>query len=156
MAACRHLTKLVGVTNGGRDTNDGKMGHSSPRLSAAIMLFVSVDRTGSQGADMGIDLKVLASHFRERRGEFLATASLRFDRDQRLLAQFSADAEPCLVRPIPEGLDFAVMMPPLSQVVDPSWEEFSLPRRLMVLYQSPASRVGLADFNPSVGVGDCS
>lgn len=53
---------------------------------------------------MGIDLQVLASHFRERRGELLATASLRFDRDQRLLAQFSIDAEPCLVHPLPEGL----------------------------------------------------
>lgn len=53
---------------------------------------------------MGIDLQVLASQFREPRGEFLATASLRFDRDQRLLAQFSIDAEPCLVHPLPKGL----------------------------------------------------
>ena len=30
---------------------------------------------------MGMDLEVLASHFRERRGEMLPTASLRFDRD---------------------------------------------------------------------------
>jgi hypothetical protein len=27
------------------------------------------------------------------------------------------------------NMDLAVMMPPLSQVVDPPWEEFSLPRR---------------------------
>ena len=53
---------------------------------------------------MGIDLKVLASNLRERGGEFLATASLRFDRDQRLLAQFSLDAKPCIVRLLPEGL----------------------------------------------------
>jgi len=30
---------------------------------------------------MGIDLKILATHFRKRRGEFLAMASLRLDRD---------------------------------------------------------------------------
>jgi hypothetical protein len=53
---------------------------------------------------MGVDLKVLASHFRERRGEFLATATLRLDRDPRLLAQLAPDAEPCLVHPLPEGL----------------------------------------------------
>jgi hypothetical protein len=53
---------------------------------------------------MGIDLQVLASNFRERRSEFLATASLRFDRDQRLLTQLSIDAKPCLVHPLPEGL----------------------------------------------------
>jgi hypothetical protein len=53
---------------------------------------------------MGIDLKVLASHFRERRGEFLATASLRLDGDSRLLAQLAPDADPCLVHPLPEGL----------------------------------------------------
>ncbi len=53
---------------------------------------------------MGVDLKILASQFRERRGEFLATASLRFDRDPRLLAQLAIDAEPCLVHPLPDGL----------------------------------------------------
>lgn len=53
---------------------------------------------------MGIDLKVLASHFRERRGEFLATATLRFDRDVRLFAQLAPDAEPCLVQPLAAGL----------------------------------------------------
>lgn len=53
---------------------------------------------------MGIDLKVLASEFRERRGEFLATASLRFERDQRLLAQLSIDARPCLVHTLPADL----------------------------------------------------
>jgi hypothetical protein len=53
---------------------------------------------------MGIDLKVFASHFRERRGEFLATASLRFDRDSGLLSQLGADANPCLVDPVPVDL----------------------------------------------------
>jgi hypothetical protein len=53
---------------------------------------------------MGIDLKVLASHFRERRGELLATAMLRFDRDARLFAQLAPDAELCLVQPLPAGL----------------------------------------------------
>jgi hypothetical protein len=53
---------------------------------------------------MGIDLKVFASHFRERRGEFLATATLRLDRDAALLSQLSPDAKPCLVHPLPEGL----------------------------------------------------
>lgn len=53
---------------------------------------------------MGIDLKILASNFRERRGELLATASVRLDRDPRLLALFSKDAVPCLVQPLPQGL----------------------------------------------------
>ena len=53
---------------------------------------------------MGVDLKVLASHFRERRGEFLATATLRFDRDAGLFAQLAPDAEPRLTHPLPAGL----------------------------------------------------
>jgi hypothetical protein len=53
---------------------------------------------------MGVDLKVLASHFRERRGEFLATATLRFDRDAGLFAQLTPGANPCLVQPLPAGL----------------------------------------------------
>src|SRR5437868_1381468 len=53
---------------------------------------------------MGIDLKILASHFREHRGEFLATASIRLDRDPRLLSLLSSDAVPRLVEPLPEGL----------------------------------------------------
>jgi len=53
---------------------------------------------------MGIDLKVMASSFRERRGEFLPTATLRFERDPGLFARLSQDAIPCLVRPLPEGL----------------------------------------------------
>lgn len=53
---------------------------------------------------MGIDLEVMASRFRERRGEFLPTATLRFDRDSGLLGQLDPEATPCLVRPIPEGL----------------------------------------------------
>jgi hypothetical protein len=49
--------------------------------------------------------KVLASHhFRERRSEFLATATLRFDRDETLFAQLAPDAEPRLVQPQPSGL----------------------------------------------------
>ena len=53
---------------------------------------------------MGVDLKVLASHFRERRGEFFATATLRLDRDSGLFAQLAPDAEPRLVQPLPVGL----------------------------------------------------
>jgi hypothetical protein len=53
---------------------------------------------------MGIDLKVLASHFREHRGEFLATATLRFDRATGLFAQLAPEAEPYLVQPLPAGL----------------------------------------------------
>src|SRR5688572_5358123 len=53
---------------------------------------------------MGIDLQVMASSFRERRGELLPTATLRFDRDTRLFALLSLDATPCVVRPIPDGL----------------------------------------------------
>lgn len=53
---------------------------------------------------MGIDLRVLASNFREHRGEFLSTASIRFDRDPRLLSLFSRDAQPCLVQPLPAGI----------------------------------------------------
>jgi hypothetical protein len=53
---------------------------------------------------MGIDLKVIASQFREARGEFLATASLRLERDMELFGQLSPDAEPRLVSAIPAGL----------------------------------------------------
>ena len=53
---------------------------------------------------MGIDLQALASNFRERDGEFLATAGLRFDRDLRLFAQLDPHASPCLVHPLPKGL----------------------------------------------------
>ncbi len=57
---------------------------------------------------MGIDWTVLASYFREHRGEFLPTASLRFERDHRLFAQLSADATPPLVRLLPPGLQAGV------------------------------------------------
>src|SRR5262245_35556807 len=57
-----------------------------------------------QGERMGIDLQVFASRFRERRGEFLATATLRFDRDSGLFAQLSPDAEPRLTQPLPADL----------------------------------------------------
>lgn len=53
---------------------------------------------------MGIDLKILASNLRERRGELLSTASLRLDRDPRLLSLLSKEAVPCLVQPLPAGL----------------------------------------------------
>lgn len=53
------------------------------------------------GVRMGIDLKVMASQFRERRGELLPTATLRFERDSGLFSKLSRDAVPCLVRPLP-------------------------------------------------------
>lgn len=53
---------------------------------------------------MGIDLKLLASNLRERRGELLSTASLRLDREPRMLSFLSREAVPCLVQPLPEGL----------------------------------------------------
>jgi hypothetical protein len=53
---------------------------------------------------MGVDLKVLATNFREARNEFLATATLRFERDPALFARLAPDATPCLVRPLPPGL----------------------------------------------------
>jgi hypothetical protein len=56
-----------------------------------------------EGTQMGIDLEVMASHFREHRGEFLPTATLRLDRDPRLLGQLDPGATPCLVQPLPDG-----------------------------------------------------
>lgn len=53
---------------------------------------------------MGIDLKILASNFREKRGQLLSTASVRLDRDHRLLSLLSKEAVPCLVEPLPVGL----------------------------------------------------
>jgi hypothetical protein len=53
---------------------------------------------------VGIDLKVMASHFREVRGEFLPTATLRFERDPGLFARLAQGASPSLVRPLPAGL----------------------------------------------------
>lgn len=53
---------------------------------------------------MGIDLKILASNFRERRGEVLSTAAIRLDRDPRLLSLFSRNGDPCVVQQMPEGL----------------------------------------------------
>lgn len=57
---------------------------------------------------MGLDLTVMASHYRERRGEMLPTAILRFDRDTALFAQLSAEATPSLVHPLPDGLTVGV------------------------------------------------
>ncbi len=53
---------------------------------------------------MGIDLKAMASYFRERRGEFLPTATLRFERDSRLFARLAVESVPCLVRRLPDEL----------------------------------------------------
>src|SRR5262245_46759402 len=53
---------------------------------------------------MGADLKVMASHFRELRGEFLVTASLRLERDEALLGRLAPEADPCLVNTLPPGL----------------------------------------------------
>jgi DNA phosphorothioation-associated putative methyltransferase len=61
-------------------------------------------RPASQEWVMGLELKVLASHFRERDGDFLATAGLRLDRDEELMAGLGTDAMPCLVHPLPVGL----------------------------------------------------
>jgi hypothetical protein len=57
-----------------------------------------------EAMQMGVDLEVMATNFRERRGKFLPTATLRFDRDHGLFGQLEPQATPCLVRPIPEGL----------------------------------------------------
>ena len=57
---------------------------------------------------MGLDLTVMASHFRERRGEILPTATLRFDRSAALFAQLARDATPCLVDRLPDGLTVGV------------------------------------------------
>ena len=57
---------------------------------------------------MGLDLTVMASHFRERRGELLPTATLRFDRNVALFARLATDATPCLVHWLPDGLTVGV------------------------------------------------
>src|SRR4051794_27233507 len=53
---------------------------------------------------MGIDLKILATSLRERNDEFLATATLRFERSVLLLSLFALESSPCLVRPLPPNL----------------------------------------------------
>jgi hypothetical protein len=53
---------------------------------------------------MGIDLTVTATYFRERRGEFLPTATLRFERDHGLFHQLVPEAMPCLILPLPAEL----------------------------------------------------
>ena len=53
---------------------------------------------------MGIDLKVMATFFRERQDEFLPTATLRFDRDSGIFSQLTLESTPCLVRQLPQGL----------------------------------------------------
>jgi hypothetical protein len=57
---------------------------------------------------MGVDLKVMASYFREHRGELLPTATLRFERDSGLFSRLSKDAVPCLVKPMPSDLKVGV------------------------------------------------
>ena len=53
---------------------------------------------------MGIDLKLLASNFRERPDRVLTTAAIRLDRDPRVLSLFYPDSDPSIVQPMPEGL----------------------------------------------------
>lgn len=53
---------------------------------------------------MGLDLKVMVSNFRERRGEMLPTAVLRFDRDVGLFCQLGPDSQPPLALQLPNGL----------------------------------------------------
>ncbi len=53
---------------------------------------------------MGIDLKVMASSYREHQDELLPTATLRFERDSELFSKLALDAVPCLVRPLPPDL----------------------------------------------------
>lgn len=53
---------------------------------------------------MGIDLKVMASSFRELQDEMLPTATLRFERDSAIFSKLAADAVPCLVRRLPSDL----------------------------------------------------
>lgn len=57
---------------------------------------------------MGIDLTVMASSFRERRGEMLPTATLRLERDAAFFSKLTLDAMPCPVRRLPEGLKVGV------------------------------------------------
>jgi hypothetical protein len=74
---------------------------------------------------MGIDLEVKGTFFRERRGELLPTASLRFARDTRIVAQFDREATPSLVTPLSNGvkvwnnavLAFLVSLPPDSKII---------------------------------------
>ena len=53
---------------------------------------------------MGIDLKILASNFRERPDRVLTTAAIRLDRNPRVLSLFSRNANPCIVQQMPDGL----------------------------------------------------
>jgi hypothetical protein len=53
---------------------------------------------------MGIDLVMLASNFREREKKVLSTATIRLDRDQRVLSLFSKLTEPCIVSELPAGV----------------------------------------------------
>src|SRR5580698_5044645 len=57
-----------------------------------------------EDSNMGVDLKAMASYFRERGGEMLPTATVRFERDFGLFSKLSRDAVPCLVRSLPPDL----------------------------------------------------
>jgi hypothetical protein len=52
---------------------------------------------------MGFDLQVMASYFREKGGELLPTATVRFERDDELFSRLRAESVPCVVRPLPQG-----------------------------------------------------
>jgi hypothetical protein len=53
---------------------------------------------------MGIDLQVMASYFREKGGELLPTATLRFERDPKLFSRLGRESVPCLAHLLPKGL----------------------------------------------------
>ena len=76
----------------------------NPRVSTTVAIPCIIHLFHLGQSCMGIDLKLLASNLRERRGELLSTATLRLDRDARLLSLLSKDADPCLVQPLPAGL----------------------------------------------------
>lgn len=62
------------------------------------------DRGNVKTYNMAIDLNPLASNFREMRNKFLATTTLRVERDPRLFAQLAPDTVPSLMCPLPSGL----------------------------------------------------
>lgn len=54
---------------------------------------------------MGMDLKLLATYFRERNGQFLSAASLRLERDNRLFHHLRCPGDSSGTHPyIPENL----------------------------------------------------
>jgi hypothetical protein len=94
---------------------------------------------------MGIDLTVMASYFRERGGELLPTATLRFERDPDLFSRLSKNASPCLVHWLPpdlkvgsyedEGLVFSHVDrygQPLTYIVGPDVARIELPPHVSI------------------------